>query len=93
MIAATSAFRGKPGHGSSWSYAGISRPGLIAAVHAEIVCESHARRAAPGWIFLNPAAVALHLADPVIGAERASMLQHQIAKLDRDHDICLLTVA
>jgi len=27
------------------------------------------------------------LADPVIGAERASMLQRQIAKLDEDHDI------
>ncbi|HVI67132.1 MAG TPA: MmgE/PrpD family protein, partial [Bradyrhizobium sp.] len=33
------------------------------------------------------------LADPVIGAERASMLQRQIAKLDEDHDIHVLMAA
>jgi hypothetical protein len=33
------------------------------------------------------------LADPVIGAERASMLQRQIAKLDEDHDIRVLMAA
>jgi len=33
------------------------------------------------------------LADPVIGAERASMLQRQIAQLDEDHDIRVLMAA
>jgi len=33
------------------------------------------------------------LADPVTGAERASMLQRQIAKLDEDHDIHVLMAA
>jgi len=33
------------------------------------------------------------LADPVIGAERASMLQRQIAELDEDHDIRVLMAA
>jgi hypothetical protein len=33
------------------------------------------------------------LADPVVGAERASMLQRQIAKLDEDRDIRLLMAA
>jgi 2-methylcitrate dehydratase PrpD len=33
------------------------------------------------------------LADPVIGAERASMLQRQIARLDEDHDIRVLMAA
>jgi 2-methylcitrate dehydratase PrpD len=33
------------------------------------------------------------LADPVIGAERASMLARQIAALDEDHDISLLMAA
>ena len=33
------------------------------------------------------------LADPVIGAERASILQRQIAKLDEDHDIRVLMAA
>jgi len=33
------------------------------------------------------------LADPVIGAERASMLQRQIAQLDEDHDIRMLMAA
>jgi len=33
------------------------------------------------------------LADPVIGAERASTLQRQIARLDEDHDIRVLMAA
>ena len=33
------------------------------------------------------------LADPVIGAERASMLQRQIDRLDEDHDIRVLMAA
>ena len=33
------------------------------------------------------------LADPVIGAERAGMLQRQIAGLDEDHDIHVLMAA
>ena len=33
------------------------------------------------------------LADPVIGAERASQLQRQIAKLDEDDDIHVLMAA
>jgi hypothetical protein len=33
------------------------------------------------------------LADPVIGAERASLLQRQIAGLDADHDISVLMAA
>jgi hypothetical protein len=33
------------------------------------------------------------LADPVIGAERAAMLERQIARLDRDHDIRELMAA
>jgi hypothetical protein len=33
------------------------------------------------------------LADPVIGAERASMLQRQIAQLDEDRDIRVLMAA
>jgi hypothetical protein len=33
------------------------------------------------------------LADPVIGAERASMLQRQIAGVDEDHDIHVLMAA
>jgi hypothetical protein len=33
------------------------------------------------------------LADPVIGAERASQLQRRIAGLDQDHDIHVLMAA
>ena len=33
------------------------------------------------------------LADPVVGAERADMLQRQIARLDEDHDIHVLMAA